>query len=96
MGLIKKGEEKDHLAKVTISKLVRFDTCKKSTPKRAVGNYTNTQLSALKQEKANLGQMTMWHSLQLLLSLIMGMKKTERLGQFLLRRIFKLLLCKSD
>jgi hypothetical protein len=48
MGLIKKGEEKDHLAKVTISKLVRFDTCKKSTPKRAVGNYTNTQLSALK------------------------------------------------
>ncbi len=78
MGLMKKGEEKDHTAKVTISKLVRFDTCKISTPKRAVGNYTNTQLSALKQEKTNLGQMTMWHSLQLLLRLIMGMKKTER------------------
>jgi hypothetical protein len=78
MGVIKKGEGKDHLAKVTIWKLVRFDTCKKSTPKRAVGNYTNTQLSAFKQEKANLGQMTMWHGLQLLLSLIMGMKKTER------------------
>jgi hypothetical protein len=78
MGLIKKGEEKDHLAKVAISKLVRSDTCKKSTPKRAVGNYTNTQLSALQQEKANLGQITMWHSLKLLLSLIMGMKKTER------------------
>jgi len=78
LGLIKKGEEKDHLAKVTISKLVRFDTYKKSTPKRAIGNYTNTQLFALKQEKTNLGQMTMWHNLQLLLRLTMGMKKTER------------------
>jgi hypothetical protein len=78
MGLIKKGEEKDDLAKVTISKLVRFGTCKKSTPKRAVRNYTNTQLLALKQEKTNLGKMTMWHSLQLLLRLIMGIKKTER------------------
>jgi hypothetical protein len=49
MGFIKKGEEKDHLTKVTISKLVKFDTYKKSTPKRAIGNYTNTQLFALKQ-----------------------------------------------
>jgi len=72
MSLIKKGE--DHLTKVTVSKLVKFDTYKKSMPKKAVGNYTNTQLFALKQEKANLGQMTMWHSLQF----IMGMKKTKR------------------